>query len=115
MKLRMIDFHNKALILGSLNNMLVYIIIFFILGDFPIDGQNIMTPQQKAQFLPAIKQLIKVLQQGNNPNELEKLLQLSRDLNRLIPSEISGLSDLDLSSGFSGLSGLQGLPGLSEY
>ena len=58
-----------------------------ISGAFPINGENFMTPEQKAQFLPSVKSLISVLEKDNiDPQELNNLLELSRDLNELMPS-----------------------------
>lgn len=78
-------------------------------GVFPINGQNAMTPQQRAQYLPVMKALLKVMETKTpSAQDVNTLMVLTRDLSAQVPKGQNLLGNF----GNFGLEGLEsmGLP-----
>merc|ERR1712156_988669 len=57
------------------------------IGKFPI-GENIMSAQERARFLPVMKALLKVMKTKNAaPSDVNNLLILTRDLQKYAPAD----------------------------
>ena len=58
-------------------------------GTFPFPERNLMTAQDKSQFLPVIKTFAEVLEEnGANAGKTNLLLQQSKKLAKLIPENL---------------------------
>jgi len=64
---------------------------FIPLGTYPLSDVSLMTDKERATYLPVVKTLISVLQKDNvDPNEINTLLEQSRDLVNAIPNNPNG-------------------------
>ena len=62
-----------------------------ILGTFPLSETNLLTDEERAQFLPATRTFASVLEKENvDPEEISLLLEQSRELSNLIPDNLIG-------------------------
>ena len=60
-----------------------------IAGTFPLSETNLMTDEERAQFLPVTRTFTKVLEEDNvSEEELDLLLKESRKLSDLIPDNL---------------------------
>merc|ERR1712039_1080524 len=81
-------------------------------GTFPLNSQNAMSPQERAQYLPVMQALLNVMETPRpSPQDINTLMVLTRDLARQ-----SGGASSELFGQFGGF-GLDGLEsmGLPEY
>ena len=61
------------------------------LGTFPLSETNLLTDEERAQFLPATRTFASVLGKENvDPEEISLLLEQSRELSNLIPDNLIG-------------------------
>ena len=61
------------------------------LGTFPLSENNLMTEEERAQFLPATRTFKSVLEKENvDIDELSQLLDQSQELANLIPDNLIG-------------------------
>merc|ERR1712029_596909 len=75
-------------------------------GTFPLSDVSLMTDEERATYLPAVKTFISVLQKDNvDPSEINTLLEQSRDLTNAIPNNPdSSLQGFDIGN-FAGFLG----------
>jgi len=60
-------------------------------GLFPLSDVSLMTDAQRQQYLPAVRTFVSVLKKDNlDANEMNILLDQSRELLNLIPENIIG-------------------------
>lgn len=60
-------------------------------GTFPLSKTNLLTDEERAQFLPATRTFASVLEKENvDPEEISLLLEQSRELSNLIPDNLIG-------------------------
>jgi len=60
-------------------------------GTYPLSDVSLMTDKERATYLPVVKTLISVLQKDDvDPNEINTLLEQSRDLVNAIPNNPNG-------------------------
>ena len=115
---------------------------FHFLGEFPLSDLNLMTEEEREQFLPAVRKFTNILQKDNlNPEEVKDFMKEVRKLDSWNlfpfnvrrtnepkkrgfgslpgqfgkPASLSGLGISGLSGlggGFGGLGGLSALMGL---
>merc|ERR1712083_956898 len=58
-------------------------------GTFPLSDTNLMTSQERAQFLPIVRTFTRVLEKGSaDANESQLLLQQASQLTNLIPANM---------------------------
>merc|ERR1711997_191204 len=58
-------------------------------GTFPLSEVNLMTDEERQQFLPATRTFISVLEKDTiDPSELNTLLEQSRELTNLVPNNL---------------------------
>ena len=63
--------------------------IFVFTGAFPLSDTSLMTNAERNQFLPVVRTFTNVLEKGNaDPNEINQLVQETRELSNLIPGNI---------------------------
>ena len=61
------------------------------LGTFPLSETNLLTAEEREQFLPATRTFASVLGKENvDPEEISLLLEQSRELSTLIPDNLIG-------------------------
>ena len=61
------------------------------LGTFPLSENNLMTEEERAQFLPATRTFKSVLEKEDvDIDELSQLLDQSQELANLIPDNLIG-------------------------
>jgi len=73
------------------------------IGKFPV-GENIMSAQERARFLPVMKALLKVMETKNAaPSDVNNLLILTRDLQKYAPAD---------SANFGGFANFEGIEGM---
>ena len=61
------------------------------LGTFPLSENNLMTEEERAQFLPATRTFKSVLEKDDvDIDELSQLLDQSQELANLIPDNLIG-------------------------
>merc|ERR1712142_1221631 len=65
-------------------------------GVFPLSDTNLMTPQERNQFLPIVRTFTRVLEKGSaDANESQLLLNHASELTNLIPGNLrSGIQQL---------------------
>lgn len=65
-------------------------------GVFPLSDTNLMTPQERNQFLPIVRTFTRVLEKGSaDANESQLLLNQAQQLTNLLPGNLrSGLQQL---------------------
>ena len=62
------------------------------LGTFPLSENNLMTEEERAQFLPATRTFKSVLEKDDvDIDELSQLLDQSQELANLIPDNLIGI------------------------
>jgi len=80
-------------------------------GNFDLPSQNLMTREQRAQYLPVMKALLKVMESRNpSARDVNTLMVLTRDLSKQVPKDQNILGRF----GNFGLDGLESM-GLPEY
>ena len=70
--------------------------IFFYPGNFPLSDTNLMTPQERNQFLPIVRTFTRILEKGSaSANESQQLLNQAQKLTNLLPGNLrSGIQQL---------------------
>ena len=59
---------------------------FSFTGQFPLGNRNIMSPEERARFLPVMRALLRVMETNNpSPSDINTLLVLTRDLTKYVP------------------------------
>merc|ERR1712217_630492 len=67
------------------------------IGKFPV-GENIMSAQERARFLPVMKALLRVMETKNAaPSDVNNLLILTRDLQKYAPADSANFGAFPLS------------------
>jgi len=73
------------------------------IGKFPV-GDNLMSAEDRARFLPVMKALLKVMETKNAaPSDVNNLLLLTRDLQKYAPAD---------SANFGGFANFEGIEGM---
>ena len=80
--------------------MFLFFFDFSISGAFPLSDLSLMTDEERATYLPATKTFVSVLKKDTlDADEMNLLLQQSRDLINLVPSNFLE----QFGNGFAGL------------
>ena len=81
---------SHSLVWRDIANILNIQILIF-LGTFPLSETNLLTAEEREQFLPATRTFASVLGKENvDPEEISLLLEQSRELSTLIPDNLIG-------------------------
>ena len=64
-------------------------LIFELLGAFPLSNVSLMTDEERARFLPAVRSFTSVLQKDYvDPQEMEILMTEAKKLQALLPQNM---------------------------
>ena len=75
--------------------------IFQLLGAFPLSNVSLMTDEERARFLPAVRAFTSVLQKDNpSSEELNFLIAEGKKLQALLPQNMMGTINNAVSSAY---------------
>ena len=74
---------------------------FELLGAFPLSNVSLMTDEERARFLPAVRTFTSVLQKDYvDPEEMKILMAEAKKLQALLPQNLTGSINNAVSSAY---------------